>query len=73
MVVEFRRYEKDRVQTLDHDHTVGTKKLTGDKRDRAVKEIQAKKTQVSAAGTWLSQILEENPKERETVRNRLEK
>ena len=39
VVAEFRRYEKVRVQDLELEYTMVSKKLTGDKLDKTVKEI----------------------------------
>ena len=73
IVVLYRKYEKERIQVLENEHSLAIKKLAGEKQEKQIKEILAKKSQVSQAGSWLSKILEDNPPERDIVRNRLEK
>ena len=71
VVTMFRTYEDTRSKELDEEYSAILAKQSKDKHEKTTKELNARKSQLSEASTFINYLLQDNPSLREVIRDRL--
>ena len=71
VVTWFRTYEDTRSKELDEEYTLILSKQPKEKQDKTIKELNARKSQLAEASTFVNYLFQDNPSLREVIRDRL--